>query len=356
MVGTAKQTSQASRPAEAKYICELKDYNCPALRVAPITCPGFPSISDIYTGFSQLSTSSATFLPEGTMAYQETFVQRDQHRIFVREHAGAEPTIILMHGFPDNLHLYDRLSPYLSPPHRVVAFDFLGWGKSDKPFGYPYTAASQVGDLDAVITELGLGQVILVAHDASGPPAIDWALGQPERVAGLVLLNTYYCEMPTLRPPGAIWLFSTPVIRNIARRVSRMFGNWLFRRMYRWQVGRFFRDADVRGEFLPLLSQQFDATPSARPAFFSLNEDLLPTIRSRTKMIPRLREFRRPARIIFGDADPYLNTGVAQKFHELLPESELFLVRGARHFVQMDEPEQVARLILDMPGPKSHQA
>jgi pimeloyl-ACP methyl ester carboxylesterase len=75
------------------------------------------------------------------MAYQETFVQRHQHRIYVRDHPGAEPAIILMHGFPDNVHLYDRLSPYLSPPRRVVLFDFLGWGSSDKPSGYPYTTA-----------------------------------------------------------------------------------------------------------------------------------------------------------------------------------------------------------------------
>jgi pimeloyl-ACP methyl ester carboxylesterase len=287
------------------------------------------------------------------MAYQETFVQRDQHRIYVRDHPGAEPAIILMHGFPDSVHLYDRLSPYLSPPRRVVLFDFLGWGSSDKPSGYPYTADNQVGDLDAVITQLRLGQVVLVAHDASGPPAIDWALAHPERVAGLVLLNTYYCEMPTLRPPEAIWLFSTPVIRSVARPVSRMFGNWLFRRMYWWQVGRFIRDADVRREFVPLLHQQFEATPSARPAFFRLNEDLLPTVRSRTQKIPKLKEFRRPVRIIFGDADPSLNSGVARTFHEFLPGSELFLIPGARHFVQLDEPEQVARLILAMPRPGS---
>ncbi len=85
------------------------------------------------------------------MAYQETFVQRNQHPIYVRDHPGAEPAIILMHGFPDNVHLYDLLSPYLSPPRRVVLFDFLGWGSSDKPFGYPYTTDNQVGDLDAVI-------------------------------------------------------------------------------------------------------------------------------------------------------------------------------------------------------------
>src|SRR5262245_36089127 len=136
---------------------------------------------------------SETFLREGMMTYQEFFVQREQHRIYLRDHPGTEPAIIVMHGFPDNLHLYDRLIPYLSPARRVVAFDFLGWGNSDKPSGYPYTTANQVGDLDAVVTQLALGPVTLVAHDASGPPAIDWALAHAERVAGLVLLNTYYC-------------------------------------------------------------------------------------------------------------------------------------------------------------------
>lgn len=283
------------------------------------------------------------------MNYEERSVQLNQHRIYAREYSGEEPTIILMHGFPDNVHLYDRLIPHLAPPRRVVTFDFLGWGASDKPVGYPYTATNQVLELDAVVKQLQLERVVLVAHDASGPPAIDWALAQAERIAGLVLLNTYYCAMPTLRAPEAIWLFSTPLARSIARPVSQMFGHWLFRRMYQWQVGRFFRDAEVRNIFLPLLYHQFDATPSARPAFFRLNEDLLPTIRSRITMIPKLREFRRPVRIIFGDADPYLNKGVAQRFHELFPVSELFLVPGARHFVQMDEPEQVARLILAMP-------
>src|SRR5262245_23767646 len=290
------------------------------------------------------------------MAYQETFVKRDQHRIYVRNHPGTEPPIILMHGFPDNMHLYDRLLPHLSPPRRVVTFDFLGWGSSDKPIGYSYTTANQVGDVDAVITQLGLSQVTLVLHDASGPPGIDWARDHPERVEGLVLLDRYYCEMPTLRPPEAIWLFSTPVVRNIARPVSRLFGNWLFRRMYRWQVGRFIRDEDVRREFVPLLYQQFDATPSAQPAFFRLNVDLLPMVRSRTEKIPKLREFKRPVRIIFGDADYTLNSGVARTFHEFIPGSELFLISGARHFVQLDEPEQVARLILAMPSPGSKQA
>jgi haloalkane dehalogenase len=51
-------------------------------------------------------------------------------------------------------------------------------------------------------------------------------------------------------------------------------------------------------------------------------------------------------RIIFGASDPYLNVEVARRFHELFPTSELFLLPGARHFVQIDEPEQVAHLLL----------
>jgi pimeloyl-ACP methyl ester carboxylesterase len=48
-----------------------------------------------------------------------------------------------------------------------------------------------------------------------------------------------------------------------------------------------------------------------------------------------------------------LNKGVAQKFHEMFPTSDLFLLPGARHFVQMDEPKEVARLILSAPVAES---
>jgi pimeloyl-ACP methyl ester carboxylesterase len=116
--------------------------------------------------------------------------------------------------------------------------------------------------------------------------------------------------------------------------------------MYWWQVGGFMSEAADREEFLPLLYQQFTAEPSAQGAFFRLNEDLLSTVRDRTKRIPQMKAFSRPVRIIFGAKDRYLNTGVARRFHELFPTSDLFLLPEANHFVQIDEPEEVARLLL----------
>jgi pimeloyl-ACP methyl ester carboxylesterase len=282
-------------------------------------------------------------------SYKEQSVQRGPYHIYAREYPGKEPALILMHGFPDNMHLYDRLLPWLIGSHRIVTFDFLGWGTSEKPVGYPYTAANQMLDLDAVVEQLALKEVVLVAHDASGPPAIDWALAHPDRVAALVLLNTYYCAMPTLRAPEAIWLFSQPRVRSVARIVSRWFHNFLFRRMYWWQVSRFMRDAAARKELVPLLYQQFAATPSTQPAFFCLNEDLPATVQDRSKNIPQMKAFQRPVRIIFGESDRYLNAGVARRFHELFPTSDLFLVPHASHFVQIDEPERVAALLLSVP-------
>lgn len=280
-------------------------------------------------------------------AYEDRWVRRGGHRIFVRLYAGGDgPPIVLLHGFPDNRHLYDRLVPHLSPVRQVVTFDFLGWGASDKPPRYPYTAANQTGDLDAVIDQLGVDRVVLVAHDASGPPAIDWSLAHPDRVDTLVLLNTYYHWTPSLRRPPAIVLYSTPLLRNLARLVLGRFER-LDRRLFAWQVGRFISDADARGEIVPALYEDFHA---ARPAFWRLNRDLLGTVVSRRRMIPQLRTFPSPVRIVFGARDRWLNGGVARRFHQLFPHSQLFLLPEAGHYVQVDEPDEVAGLILAEAG------
>ena len=71
-------------------------------------------------------------LKEQTVSYTEHVVQRGAFHLYAREYPGEEPTMLIMHGFPDNVHLYDRLVPWLSPSRRVVIFDFLGWGASEK--------------------------------------------------------------------------------------------------------------------------------------------------------------------------------------------------------------------------------
>jgi haloalkane dehalogenase len=72
----------------------------------------------------------------GKPSFTERYVSRDQGRVYTREYGGLGPAFVLMHGFPDNLHIWDDLIPYLvASGRRVVTFDFLGYGASDKQAG-----------------------------------------------------------------------------------------------------------------------------------------------------------------------------------------------------------------------------
>jgi haloalkane dehalogenase len=267
------------------------------------------------------------------------------HRLYVEAEAGEGTPVVLMHGFPDNTHLYDRLVPYLAGHRPIVRFDFLGWGRSDKPAGYPYTAANQVGDVAAVAKaareHFGASQLVLVAHDASGPPAIDWALANSGQVEALVLLNTYYHWTPALRRPPAITLYSTPLIRNAARAMVVRRPD-LDRRLYAWQVGKFIQDPAARAQLVPELYEQF---LPARPAFWRLNDDLMGAVLTRRLRIPQMRQFQPPVRVIFGADDRYLNPRVAARFAALFPNAEMHLLSGAGHYVQVDQPQRVAELM-----------
>ncbi len=157
-----------------------------------------------------------------------------------------------------------------------------------------------------------------------------------------MLLNTYYHQTAALRRPPVIALYSTPLLRNAARALAGR-GSDLARRLYIWQVGRFIRDDQRRD---PVVNRLYDDFTAAQPAFWRLNDDLLGTVLTRRRRLPDLRRFDRPVRVIFGAEDRSLNPRVARRFAELFPRADLHLLRNASHFVQVDQPERTAELIL----------
>lgn len=111
----------------------------------------------------------------------ESLLEHDGSTIHVTERPRDDSAIVLMHGFLDDHHIYDRLTPHLAGRH-VVAFDWLGYGRSGRREAKPYERADRQLELAAVIDGLELDTVLLVGHDASGPEAIELALDRPERV------------------------------------------------------------------------------------------------------------------------------------------------------------------------------
>lgn len=114
----------------------------------------------------------------------------------------AYPPLVLCHGFPELAFSWRHQIPALAAQgFRVIAPDQRGYGASDKPDAVDaYDMEALTGDLAGLLDALGLERAVFVGHDWGG--FVIWQMGvrHPERVAGLIGLNTPYTKRPPIDP------------------------------------------------------------------------------------------------------------------------------------------------------------
>jgi pimeloyl-ACP methyl ester carboxylesterase len=111
------------------------------------------------------------------------------------EVVGEGPPIVLCHGVTATRRYVVHGSRALERSgHKVVAYDARGHGESDPaPVGEGYGYPQLVGDLEEVIAAtLGQEPIVLAGHSMGAHTALHYALRQPERLAGLVLIGPTY--------------------------------------------------------------------------------------------------------------------------------------------------------------------
>jgi haloalkane dehalogenase len=283
-------------------------------------------------------------------AFTEHLVQREQGKVYACDYAGAGPAFVLMHGFPDNRHISDDLIPHLvEAGRRVVAFDFLGFGGSDRKEGAKYSFAQQIEDMEAVIDGLDIDTIVPVGHDASGPVAINFALDHPEHVSSICLLNSLYAAGPSIRVPELVMLFANSSLKALSSAVLR--NPEQFAWLLRFQQ-KMFHDAlpePQRPHFLstvaPIINANFSGEHSSAAAFAQMTEQLFPEVARNTARLPALATLHMPVTLIWGKHDPYLGSGVAEDLLPHLNDAKLNVL-PAGHWPQMDMPKDVARLML----------
>jgi haloalkane dehalogenase len=104
----------------------------------------------------------------------------------------ASHVFLCLHGEPTWSFLYRRMIPvFTGAGHRVVAPDFFGFGRSDKPVADEiYQFDFQRGSLVAFIEQLDLNNLILVCQDWGGLLGLTLPMGMPRRFSHLLLMNT----------------------------------------------------------------------------------------------------------------------------------------------------------------------
>lgn len=108
------------------------------------------------------------------------FVDIGGHRIFVMDtnsHPG--PFVFILHGFPSSSFDWHLVVPQLAKRVRVIAFDFLGFGLSDKP-DQPYSLFEQADIAEAVAADCEIDRCVLVSHDMGDTVAAELLMRQTE--------------------------------------------------------------------------------------------------------------------------------------------------------------------------------
>jgi pimeloyl-ACP methyl ester carboxylesterase len=98
--------------------------------------------------------------------------------------------LVLLHGFGNEAHIWDDFAPVVAPYYRVLALDLRGHGDSghdpERRYDYDY----HVRDLERLTEALGIERLVLVGHSFGGRVAALFAGAHPERIAGLVLVDS----------------------------------------------------------------------------------------------------------------------------------------------------------------------
>ncbi|WCJ37266.1 alpha/beta-Hydrolases superfamily protein [Euphorbia peplus] len=120
-------------------------------------------------------------------------VADDVFRWFSVESGNANnPKVILIHGFPSQAYSYRKVLPVLSKNYHAVAFDWIGFGFSDKPqpgYGFDYKLTEYVSSLESMIDAIGEDKVSLVVQGYFAPVVVKYASKHQEKINHLILLN-----------------------------------------------------------------------------------------------------------------------------------------------------------------------
>ncbi|MGM0637432.1 MAG: alpha/beta fold hydrolase [Pseudomonadota bacterium] len=104
---------------------------------------------------------------------------------------GGEPTLVFIHGWSSDGRYWRGQLPYFSQNHRVITLDLAGHGHSGLGRD-AYTMPAFGEDVKAVMDDLDVERAILIGHSMGGPVSVEAARLMPERVIGIVGVDTFH--------------------------------------------------------------------------------------------------------------------------------------------------------------------
>ena len=253
---------------------------------------------------------------------------------------GTGSTILCLHGVLEWSYSYRKMIPVLTRQHRVIAMDFVGFGRSDKYADRKqHTFEGHYEILSAFIDSLGLEQITLVASDWGAVVGLRAATERPQLFERLVIMNT------TL-PTGDVPLNFTFMLW---RQFVDLAPDLPIGRVISMGVAHGYRISkrEIEAYEAPFPDSSYKAGAVELPLSLPTNfDDPGATEIRRTR--EGLSRWDKPAFVLFSDEDPMFSKEY-RFFRTLIPTAKdqpETIIQGAGHFLQEEKGEEIARHIL----------
>ncbi|MGF1507372.1 MAG: alpha/beta fold hydrolase [Chloroflexi bacterium] len=262
-------------------------------------------------------------LPEGRLHYVDE---------------GSGEALLLMHGLPVWSFLYRHLIRALRTKYRLIAPDHLGFGLSDKPTGYSYRPQEQARTIAALINDLDLRDITVVAHDFGGPVGLAYALDQPQNVRRVIVLNT--------------WLW--PLQDDFQMRLAGGFlGSPVGRLLHMWfnfEVNAVMPSAyGDRSRLTRAIHDQYRGPlrdPAARRAVWIYTRELLRSREWYASLWARREALHPiPALLLWGLKDPVFGPSYLERWQRVFANVQTVTYPETGHYVQEEQGAALAPVI-----------
>lgn len=261
---------------------------------------------------------------------------------------GQGETILFVHGTPSWSFDFRKIIKKLKTDYRCVATDHIGFGLSDKPEHYDYSTQNHSKTLEKFVFEKQLENITLVVHDFGGPIGLNFAIQHPERIKNLVILNS--------------WLWSSktdPDFIRLRRILKSPFLPFLYRYFNfspKFVLPKSFGDHKLSNRLLKQYTKPFTDNTQRNGALAFAKSLLTDQDWFQELWDKRQTISAKPTLFIWGMKDPVIKPHYLDRFVSGFANSKTVNLETSGHFPQEEQPEIVAKCILDFLTDKKNNA
>lgn len=249
---------------------------------------------------------------------------------------GSGPVILLVHGTGSSTHSFGELAQILSAAFTVVVPDLPGHGFTGMPSASRLSLANMAADLAELLRVIDLKPAIVVGHSAGAAILIEMCLDGLIAPEVIVSVN------------GALLPFSSLAGQFFSPLAKLLMLNPLVPKLFAWRasdvsaVERLIGNTGSRlgPEEIGFYSRLFKCEQHVEAALTMMaNWDLHALER-------RLGELKVPLKLVAGSQDRAISSDDAFKVHDLVPHSEVIVLRGLGHLAHEERPEEIAEIFV----------